>query len=411
MKIKILIVVVLLFVSCGIKDLKKELSTLKKEYENNKETLLIKDKTIKKLEVTNDVYQKQKEVIGKKIDSVRIEYLITKAIDASNQKKEFDDIYYPLSYEQTMFDEYWKRGKYYTSNSDNECFYNVKATVVNNQVYFYFIGVKLTSKKDIVINVYELDESKNIHIIDSLNSELKVDTIVSSEEFPNIVLAEFISLQIDNLVIKKDKLYYYKLNGYYRAEFGVSADYKQYYEYDIASNEKSKKINKNVLSNVISDGSEFTRIISPDRSKIILDSYMLISFYKVVKEDMSYTDIYFGLDFSYFDMPEESYKEITPIDFPLKFNNKEKIVSKNPETPILIRGLSWHTTKNKVYCNNKTLLPKGLWEFDLDAKKRTKIIPEKKAMHPYFFKVDDKEYIAYVEENKIMLCEPPSNEN
>ena len=51
-----------------------------------------------------------------------------------------------------------------------------------------------------------------------------------------------------------------------------------------------------------------------------------------------------------------------------------------------------------------------IWMVNLSNRKVKKIVPEHEAIHPYFFIYKNQEYIAYLEENKIMLAEPPDKE-
>ena len=110
---------------------------------------------------------------------------------------------------------------------------------------------------------------------------------------------------------------------------------------------------------------------------------------------------------------EASFSELPEIEFDIKqhfkTNSEDIFVEHDTDDKITFGGMSWHTSESILYISDYGGDYNSIWQIDLDKNQTKKIIPENKAIHPFFFKINDKEYIAYVEKNMIMISESPNN--
>ena len=148
---------------------------------------------------------------------------------------------YQPYYENIKNDDFWKRGEYYTSENNNENLYNVRVSIINNQIRFFFIGIKLPlDPNNAIANIYELDQNKEIHHIDSFNlfpSKSEEDII-----HKDVHIHEFMLLQLDNLIIRNGRLYYHKVLEYSESYYGFTSKKKDFYEYIIGSKKMQVKL-------------------------------------------------------------------------------------------------------------------------------------------------------------------------
>jgi len=187
-------------------------------------------------------------------------------------------------------------------------------------------------------------------------------------------------------------LYYYK---YSRAN-----SEKEYYEYLIGSEVKPQKVGNTILSNIIVESADKINYINPDKSMMVVNYSEEMYFYKIPNWRKEYNSIY-SYDF-----------KLPKIEFDLKkhmvYDNGDQFyLDSDTKKTILFGGISWHNRKNILYFDNSGITFRCIWKIDFDKDTVSKIVPEHEAIHPYFFEVKNKEYIAYVERNKIMICESP----
>jgi len=320
-------------------------------------------------------------------------------------------------------DEYWNRNNYFTGERSHEFFYNVKACLIDDKLKFYFIGVKFPLEDNLIANLYELDENKNLYTIDTIDlnanrNQWKEHGIMNESGNHDRLFNYFMLFQLDNLVIKDEKLYYSKIKKIKGlGEKGFEVDGKEYYEYSISSKEKSLKLERQLTNFISSDimtfSSNLSYTINPNRTKVVVRSDFLaddsqsISFHKINNWNEILTTIHnhsvdvfneaseINFDFSkYFNFNKETYEYID-----LETNDK-----------ILFGGISWHSSGNILYFDDRGGDYKSIWKIDFKNNLVSKIIPENGAMHPFFFKINEKEYVTYVEKNKIMISESPDNE-
>ena len=401
----LIILIITSLLSCNSskpEDLKK-IDSLKIQIDNYKDS-------INKI-VVNHVIDLGK--ITKRNDSLNAILKKLSGIDLTNDSQ-FNYYSKNLNYKVVSDDNYWKRGVYYTSKNNQEYFYNVRTSIINNQIKFFFMGINisldesgyidLNSDNDLV-NIYELDENKNIHIVDSFH------LLTSMNEIPNINqedfhLNEFMLLQLDNLIIKNGRLYYYKVKKYNQPSHKVEITEKEYYEYQIGSKKASKIINNPIFSNLFIKSPNDILHINNQKTILADNSCETLTFYQIDDWNNTFNKIYNN---------DYSNSELKKLKFNLSdyfgdlygfYNDLE-----TEDEMLLIGGTTWHSRKNKLYFDNSGITYACIWEINLEDNTVNKIVPEHKAIHPFFFEIKNKEYISYVEENKIMLCESPSNFN
>ncbi|WP_417785164.1 hypothetical protein [Tenacibaculum sp.] len=395
-KKKIIIGVLIILCSCS-NDSKKyirEIKTLKDSInfinENVKKSKLKDSIIIIETKYKNDSLSR----VLKKIKSINLTNNINEATFST-----------PLIYTDTINDKYYTRGVYYQSKETHEKLYNIRVSIIDNHKRFYFMGIKLPLDPfNSTADIYELDENGEIYKIDSLNllaSESGEKELINE----NIHLKEFMLLQLDNLIIKNGRLYYYKVLKYDReSSSGLEINKKQYYEYLIGSEEKSKKINSPVYSSFVIDSPDAIMLVNPKKQLIATNLGEVIFFSRVENWTKTFNQMYIK-DNAY----SHIYNDLKDIKFKLSdflpdLNKDEMYYDPETKKSVLIGGITWNSTKNKLYFDNSGMTYRCIWEIDLDKNKLTKIVPEHEAIHPYFFEINGIEYIAYTEENKIMIC-------
>jgi len=262
-----------------------------------------------------------------------------------------------------------------------------------------------------------------LHTIDKIDLNADYDKwkkhgILDEPGDHNRLFDFFMLFQLDNLIIKDEKLYYFKIKKIkHLGERGFEVDEKEYYEYNIGSKEKPLKLEREIADFITSDimtfSSNSSYTINPSRTKVVVkddflaDNSQSISFHKINNWKEILTTIY--------NHTIDVFGESTKIEF--DFN---KHFNFNPETlelidlgtndKVLFGGISWHSSEDILYFDDRGGNYKSIWKIDLKNNLISKIIPENEAMHPFFFKINNKEYITYVEKNKIMISESPENE-
>ncbi len=407
--ISILCLLFLQLSSCKQKSLQEDIEQIKKlEKEISSKEAAIKDLQSNKDESVKSLEVKLKN-LKKSKDSIHRLHKVYTGIDVMANSNVNTNYSKKLAYETLPPDKYWTRGTYYVSENKNEYFYNVRTSIINDQARFYFIGVKQPfDEKNPVGTIYELDEDKSLHVIDTINLLPKIKGEKGWELHSNkeTHLQEFMLFQLDNLIVKDGRLYYYKIKEVERSYLFSNAT-KEYYEYIIGTKASSKKIDNIVLSNVIVNTTTDSKILNPTKTKLAVNSGELLDFYEIPNVNTLYDSLY--LNDKYY-----TYIESLPkIDFKLsdfiKLESDQLYTDTDSNETLLFGGVCWHSRKNILYFDNSGMLFRCIWEIDFDKNKVTKIVPEHEAIHPYFFEVRAKAYIAYVEKNKIMLCEPKSN--
>lgn len=405
MKLKhTLLSIFIILTSCS-KDSKKNLS----EISALKDSISIiqknaQDSLIKKITSINELKSQKDSIIGllKKTNSIKL------TNEAINNQITFSD---SLIISGVINDDYSTRGVYYTSKNKQENLYNVKVSTVNNHTRFYFIGLKLPlNSKNVIANIYELNKDKTIYKIDSFNlfvSEKEKNEFlenIDDKTQKNIHLIEFMLLHLDNLIVKNGRLYYYKVLEYTRDSFQLKIAKKQYYEYFIGSKSSSKKISHPIHSSLIIDGADNIMLVNPQRSIIATNFGVGIFFNKINNWTKTFSELYMNDNADL-----HVSNDLTKLSFNLTNflpDIEEDDMYYDPETKknVLIGGINWHSRKNKFYFDNSGMTYRCIWEIDFDKNKLTKIVPEHEAIHPFFFEINGIEHIAYVEENKIMVC-------
>jgi len=410
------VIVILIVFSCSTKSKKGDIvqiENLKKEISKQKEQILKQQHTIENIEKAHDnslhKIKTNTQKLEREKDSLKKLYEISTAINGMSSNVTTTNYRKTLDYKVVTNDKYWKRGVYYTSEKRDEYFFNVRTSIINNQMRFYFMGVEYPLKKDnLIINVYELNDSKELYEIDTVNLSSVASNLVSDYDAETF-FHELTSLQLDNLILKNGRLYYYKIKEI-KTDYRPKVVKKEYYEYVLGSKNKTQKIETTVLSNVIVDTPDDIKIISPDKTKVVINYGEVMSFHKIPNWKSQYKQIVSN-EYMVDKLPKLKFN----LDKHIKFQTEGQMFidedTGREDNSLLFGGICWHSRKNILYFDNSGMTFRCIWEIDFDKNKVTKIVPEHEAIHPYFFETLDKEYIAYVEKNKIMLCEPESNFN
>lgn len=414
MKSLSIIISLLLFVFGCNKSKKEDLEKiekLEKEILRQQNVIAEQQETIQKTQKLFEDSQSKIETNSRKRlyekDSILKHYQISTALDAM-QSNEVSNYSGMIDYQSTSNDSYWKRGIYYASEDTQEYFFNVRVSTFNNNFRVYFMGVKYPLKKgELLVSIYELDENKNISLIDTVNLSIIEGLILNYEDKEaDYAFFQFALMQSDNLILRDNELFYYKARTIKKQNYHTVFSDKEFYKYSLGSKEKSTKINRYVISNIIANSADDIINISPDKSRFVSNRGEVMGFYKISDWNKQKQLI----------LTSNIYKNIKEINFNLgdyiKSNEEEAMyIDEDTNEGLLFGGTSWHSTKNILYFDNSGVTYRCIWEIDFNNKKVTKIVPEHEAIHPYFFTTIDKEYIIYTEKNKIMICEPPTNFN
>lgn len=75
----------------------------------------------------------------------------------------------------------------------------------------------------------------------------------------------------------------------------------------------------------------------------------------------------------------------------------------------MISSTMWSNDDKVIYFDNHNLSIACIWRYDLTTKELTKIVPEHEAKAPFAFQFHGKEYVAYIEGNRIKVATPVEN--
>ncbi|TPN85859.1 hypothetical protein [Aquimarina algicola] len=342
----------------------------------------------------------EKEQLSGKIDSIIKTYNTSNISLTSNLLESIERIVYT----DTINDQYWQRGTYYTSNKKNEKLYNVRVSNFDYKTRFYFIGINsaIVEGKSPIANIYELYNNE-IHIIDSFNlPSPKVGFV--NEATPEIHLTSFMLRQLDNLIIKNDTLYYFKENTPIDSDDSMYQliSKRDYYAYKIGSKKEAQIIEDKITSDKsFFCRSTFRALINPQNSVIAWTHNYSINFSHIPDFDKTLKKLYNSksLNDSLYQLPKVEF------DFSSFFNPMTEgvVTDIDNERDVFFGSMCWHKTDNKLYFDNSGFDYRCIWEADINNKRVVKIVPEHEAIQPFFI---NKKYITYVENNKIMVCEP-----
>jgi len=292
---------------------------------------------------------------------------------------------------------YWKRGVYYELANKNEKICGVKASIISNQLRFHFIGIEYFKQGNrFSTSIYELKPNKTLFKIDGFDVFYQKDNGDNLETYTH----EYMCLLLDNLVVRNGRLYYYKILDFDTRYYEVEITDKAYYEYVIGSEKDPIALEAKYLSDYCVYRAEYALLLNPQKTLIATNHGESLYFNKIKHWTGDFED------FSY-SMLEENTES---VDYNLKDHLPKNDFHTDPETKkdVLIGGMAWHPRENKLYFDNSGITYRCIWEADLDNDKLTKIIPEHHAIHPFYFEVNTKAYLAYAEKNKVMLSYNPN---
>lgn len=306
---------------------------------------------------------------------------------------------------------YWQRKAYYTSPNKQERLYHVRASISEDTVRYYFFGVNFPITSNVIYaNIYELDYNKSVHVIDSIKFSGSDLPSISADDFH---FEEFMLRQIDNLVIKGNKLYYYEEieRPQYSDSYYIKTSKRRYYSYELGTNKQAQLTNDTIISDHLFYGNSAYRTVTNSNKTILAasDNYR-IRFYTIQDSIKLFKDLYSNQEIDFY----EYTRKLQRINFSSKQYFKPYAASglledSDSKQELFFGSMCWHSNEDKLYFDNSGYDYRCIWEADIRKKHMKKIIPEHKAIHPFFFKRLNKEYITYVEENKIMLAESPMN--
>ncbi len=411
-----LLLIFLLFtiISCSPKskeDETKKIKDLKEQCEAYEQQLdLLKNK----YQRTTDSLIIENQNLEFQIDSVTSVYNQTVGVNLFHSPDDYLYFKYTkdLPIQEREPDNYWNRGEYYTSKNEGEMLYHVTTGLHNDSIHFFFMGITSPNKMNqgIYAKIYELNELKEVYVVDSfrvLNNELDIVEAKLSD-----VLKDFLLNVADNMLVKEGRFYYYKP----KKERDYSYSYldvlknRDFYEYSIGSKEKPIKMDNFYYSSNIQNGvGDEDELISPSKSLIVSRFCSSLYFYEInnwsnalisilgINKKCYYKDNinYQSLDFNFRDCFEAYADNTCDCD------------TSDTEVYFDIGGLCWHSKKDILYFDNSGACYACIWKVDIDNERIEKIVPEHEAIQPHFFSTANQEYVAYVEENKIMLCKVP----
>lgn len=304
-----------------------------------------------------------------------------------NYSPDFDNEVYDEATETMEESVYWRRGTIFRSNLDNEKLFHVRVFSDNNNLRIYFMGASFSkcSQSEVCnINIYELNPDGSIYIIDNFQVSL-----------PGGYLDDYITYNFDNIIIASGKVYYHKTTDFSKINEDPNTfiNNLKYYEYKMGSKQKSIALASQPIRLVYTLDNLNRCAFSPDHSKVAWTAHI-------------------DVDINIANNKNAGDYNNTLFRNSLKFNRSRgdlKVSSYFPnikdEYPSF-GGLCWNKAGNTLYFDNSGISYACIWKWDLKTQKVTKIIPEHEAIHPYCFTFKNKEMIAYVQENCIMIGEP-----
>ncbi len=389
----------------------KELEEQCTEYEEQIESFKNKSqKSTDSLKLENEKLQFQKDSITSKYNQ-----LVNINLFQSSDDYIYKKYTKGLPIEAKAKDEYWDRGFYYASEKEGEMLYHVTTGLRNDSIYFLFMGIVMEKElsQPAYAKIYELNEDKEIFVIDSF--KFIMPTFISRPEI-SYYLEDFSHRNNDNLIINGGTLYYYKETEerLWEDTYLDTWQKRECYSYSIGSKNEPLKLKGFYFSNNVQEGTgTYQFLISPAKSLLVSNFCSSLDFYHIANWNNALVSIFGKGDINTY-RNESIYKPLG-FDFDSTFNayNKSILDSANSdlhddESPI-IGGFCWHPQKNIVYFDNSGVCYACIWKVDLDNSSIEKIVPEHEAIHPHFFATATNEYVAYVEENKIMLSKVPED--
>ncbi|MDC1105508.1 hypothetical protein OAT16_02310 [Prolixibacteraceae bacterium] len=298
-------------------------------------------------------------------------------------------------YEQEYSSSPWKRGSIYASADQSERLYHATSLIHNDSLFFYFVGVanpKTMREGNKNAKVYELDQDGNVFIIDEFDYEYLYELYGDDVQHNHYGMFK----------VRDGKLYYQQLI------YGKAHDKKEYDYFNIlekmyvpGSKAQPEEVSERVdpleyRSSALDMYIRFTQ--SPDRHKIAWTAKESTDIYVVYDEPCEKIIsqlVTYGADSYDTDYLKGDFK-IKPY-FP----------SEHEKTDAIFGGMSWSDDSKVLYFDNSAFDLACIWRFDLEAKKIEKIVPEHEAILPHYFKYMGKEYIAYTQDNKLMIAISP----
>lgn len=313
-----------------------------------------------------------------------------------------------------IIDEFWKRTPLFVSSNENEKLYYAKVKILNNETWSYFMGVKFPLGSDsIYANIYELNNKKKLHLIDSIKLSIRKSTASVGGDFH---FQDFMMRQVDNLILTNDKLYFFEEND----DVNQNDSYNQimskrnYFVYELGSEKKAMQTNEKMYSNSLYYGSSAYRsVINSNKTILATTDNYIISFYNIINWEKTFKDLYSSKKIDFYNYTQKLPKSEFIFENyfkPPSLDNKYGIrLDPNNKQEIFFGDMCWHYEKDILYFDNSGYDYRCIWEANITEKKVKKIVPEHNAIHPFFFKIINNEYIAYTEDNKIMIAESPKN--
>ncbi|WP_062054328.1 hypothetical protein [Aquimarina longa] len=300
-------------------------------------------------------------------------------------------------------DGFWKREAYYKSKIEGEKYYQVRVSIIDTLKSFYFLGLRKRKFDEDTVSIskvylYELDKNKNIFIVDSL----PVTKSGGNYYYEDL----FLSRQYDNLILKKDCLFYYKENQNLLQDTTDNYSFRNYFKYKLGSKEQPIKIEKNQLpfkEDKISIGLYDVKATIDSKKSIVAltnSSNIFILKNKLWQDNIHALDTINPYRFS------ESYKN--SINIQLSTYPQFEYHDSTEPCPLnaMFGSMSWDDRGKVLYFDNSAICQACIWKIDIKTKELIKIVPEHEAIDPYFFKEKGKENIAYVYKNCIQLAHP-----
>jgi hypothetical protein len=342
-----------------------------------------------------------------------------------NDRKGQTDIQKPkYSLIQQNDDDFWQRGIIYEMPHKEEHLFNPQCIEYNDALRYYFLGATQISKHNdlstVKIKLYEyLPNNEHLSVIDSSICRYywhedtyynKMDAMLQWHENKLYYRFEPFGFKEISCNTSKEQVsdsLFFKSYSLTSRQIKDSIRYADIYPFftKLPGGFAISKTNKIALRD---DRVENVYVFTDQSKNAPLKTGSLIDSISRswVKSNNENNFLYNNFEH------EGSDTILTILDsnniaYEFSFNGLETAYSDQIGS-FIVGYLSWdYSGKNLFFCNSNIEIA-CIWQVDVDDRTVEKIVPEHDAIHPFYFEYKGRPYVLYVENNKLMICEPPN---
>lgn len=292
----------------------------------------------------------------------------------------------------------WDRWIYYESIVPDEMLYQVRVQVVTSMsgdsIRVIFLGTSTDDYGYFRVRLYEYDDN-GLYLIYTNPSPVmeRNGSLVFVEQADRYYMQSFIRRQSDNFIINGMELYFY-------VDYMTELAGRNHFVYQLGSRDRPKPITEKEF---VEKRWEVVRIFNRDDTETTLVS--------TTGQKTAYTGTY---DISVaWDFDQVKFNRI--VDGAMTgwelgddedgFHMSDYMGEEFDDELMLIGSLCWDYSDRNIYFDNSGMDYRCIWEFDTMTLQVRKIVPEHEAVQPFYYEIYGNGYIAYTENNTVMIAE------